>query len=253
MTNHLLNLRPGQVPHTTYKKAILAVGATEGHGPHLPTGTDLFIAQGITEDIAACFDDMLVLPALSYGVSDNHMMFDFTLSLSPETLIAVLQDILESLFIRGIFRVILINGHNGNTAPIEIAGRRAHQRHPELKVVSMPAWWTCAERLLPAGTLSDDSGWHAGEMETAAALGYFPDLVDMSLAQDCPPRLPYSPLLDVKYTIAEMSRMGNVGRSSRASREKGLAIREALKQEAVRFIRRLDEMDWDYAVTQSPQ
>ena len=248
MAYFLNDLRPGQVAEGGFHKAILAVGATEGHGPHLPTGTDLYIADGMVKDIADEFSDMLVLPSIPYGVSDNHMMFPYTLSVQPETLIAVLGDVLESLYIRGIYRVIIVNGHNGNTAPIEIAGRRAHQKHKEMKVSTMPAWWMCTERLLPPGTLSKENGWHAGEMETAAAMAYFPELVDISLAEDCSPRLPFSPLMDMKYTIDEMSRNGSVGCPSRATAEKGAAIREALKKEAVRYIRALDEMDWNYAV-----
>lgn len=248
MGNVLNDLRPSQIETRKYQKAIIAIGATEGHGPHLPTGTDLYIAEGIVKDIASAFEDMLILPSIPYGVSDNHMMFPFTLSIEPETLISILEDVLGSLFVRGIYRVIIINGHNGNTAPIEIAGRRIHQKHREMKVTTMPAWWMCAERLLPPATLSNESGWHAGEMETAASMAYFPELVDLSLAEDCSPRLPFSPLMDVKYSIDEMSRNGSVGRPSRATAEKGAAIREALKEEAIRFIRALDEMDWNYTV-----
>lgn len=246
MIQFLNDLRPGQIADRDYRKAIIAVGATEGHGMHLPTGTDLYIADGIAKDIAEEFPDMLILPSIPYGVSGNHMMFPFTLSLQPETLISVLEDVLESLYIRGIYRVIIINGHNGNTAPIEIAGRRVHQRHREMKIAAMPSWWMCAERLLPAGTLSDKNGWHAGEMETAAAMAYFPELVDISCAEDCWPRLPFSPLMEMKYTIDELGRSGSVGYPGRATAESGARIREALKIEAVRYIRALDEMDWNY-------
>ena len=244
----LNDMRPDEINSGGFTKAILPIGATEGHGPHLPTGTDIYIAEGIAYDIADRFDDMLVLPSISYGVSENHMMFPYTVSISPETMINMLDEIFDSLYRRGIFRIIVINGHNGNTAPIEIAGRRAHQLHPEMKVSTMPAWWLVLDKLLPPGTLSPENGWHAGETETALSLAYFGKLVDMDLAEDCPPRLPYSPLMDMKYTIDEMSRKGSVGRPTRADTEKGEAIRKALIDEAERYIRALDDIDWDYSI-----
>lgn len=249
MQKEINYLRPGEIETGGFKKAIFSIGAVEGHGPHLPTGTDTLIAEGITADIAACFDDMLVLPPINYGVSANHMMFPYTISLEPETLISILDDILDSLYKRGIYRVIIINGHNGNTAPIEIAGRRAHQRHRELKVVSMPAWWLCTERLLEPHILSEENGWHAGEMETSLAMALFPQHIDLSQAQDSPPRIPYSPLFDIKYTIDELTHNGSVGRPTRATAEKGTAIRKALQAEAISFIRKLDNMDWNYSIT----
>lgn len=241
-------LRPAEVSAGEFTKAILPIGATECHGPHLPHGTDTFIAERIARSIAEEFRDMLLLPALPYGVSGAHMAFPYTLTVSPETMIRVLEDILESLYQRGIRRAVLINGHNGNTAPIEIAGRSAKWRHSDMTVVSMPAWWVSLGRIMDAGLLSMENGWHAGETETSAALALFPELVDMSLAEDCPPKVDLDPLMDIKYSFDEMSRKGSGGYPTRATVEKGEAVMAAIRRAAADFIRKLDAMDWNYHI-----
>lgn len=251
MENRLEAMRPDHIDKSAFTKAMLCVGATENHGPHLPFATDTWTVEGIAEHIARQFDDMLLLPAIPYGVSESHMDFSYTLSVSADTMIALLRDVLESLYIRGMRRVVIVNGHNGNTAAIEVASRSIKVRHKDMVIAAMPAWWLALGALLPPGTLSAENGWHSGEAETAIALALFEEHVDMSLARPTPQILKLHPLMEMKYSFDEITRIGSGGHPERATREKGDAILSAVADAAAEYIRYLDGIDWDYC--QPPQ
>src|SRR5579885_1456583 len=96
---------------------ILPIGATEQHGPHLPTGTDLFTVESVAREAAAQVPEtipVIVTPSLPFGSSHHHFIFGGTLSLSTETYYRVLCELLESLVTDGFTRMFLVNGHGGN-------------------------------------------------------------------------------------------------------------------------------------------
>ena len=71
-----------------------------------------------------------MLPPVNVGMSQHYAHFPFTLSLQPETLIAVLKDIMRCVVKNGIKRIFIMNGHDGNIAPIEIAARSIKLEFP---------------------------------------------------------------------------------------------------------------------------
>src|SRR3954453_21518167 len=75
---------------------VLPLGATEQHGPHLPTGTDLFAVEAVVHAAARTASEripMVVTPPLPFGSSDHHFVFGGTLSLGTETYFRVLRDL----------------------------------------------------------------------------------------------------------------------------------------------------------------
>jgi creatinine amidohydrolase len=79
--------------HRPHELAVLPVGATEQHGPHLPTGTDTIIANGLCHAVSA-LTGALVLPPITIGCSYGHgTSFPGTLSFSPEQLARAVQDV----------------------------------------------------------------------------------------------------------------------------------------------------------------
>ena len=95
--------------------AIVPFGAVEQHGHHLPLGTDWLIADQMGRALAeALGEDVLLLPAMPFGNSREHMAFPGTITLRPATLAAVLEDIVESLRHHGIRTVIVFSAHGGN-------------------------------------------------------------------------------------------------------------------------------------------
>ena len=122
----------------------------------------------------------LVLPTLRVTKSDEHARHPGTLSLSAETLLAVLRDIGASVARAGVSRLVFFNGHGGNTALLQIAARDLRISHD--LIVASCSWsgFADADGLFDPQTYARDM--HAGDSETSAMLAARPDLVDMDAA-----------------------------------------------------------------------
>jgi creatinine amidohydrolase len=95
---------------------LLPLGALEPHGPHAPLATDTMISRGICERVARELEGdpdvrVLVLPALSYGVTRYGAAFPGAVSIGEETLRAVVVELCESLAGQGLGRVVIVNSH----------------------------------------------------------------------------------------------------------------------------------------------
>jgi creatinine amidohydrolase len=165
--------------------AVLPVAAVEQHGPHLPVSVDATINAGILAralDLVPPDATVLALPMQSVGLSVEHVRFPGTLTLSAETLIAVLTEIGRSVARAGVRRLVILNTHGGQPQVVDIVCRRL--RSDDLFAVNC-----MASRLgLPPGvTLSRDEqhhGIHGGLVETSLMLHLRPDLVRMEHAID---------------------------------------------------------------------
>jgi len=231
--------------HKRFEKLILPLGSLESHGPHLPFGTDALTAYLIALEIAKRVPKTVVLPPVNYGVSEHYRQFPFTVSLQFETEIALLRDILESVHREGIRKVFIMNGHDGNIAPIEIAARTAKVAHSDFRIVSLDAWWKMVGELVPAGFFEVWNGLgHGGEGETSICLALFPELCDPTVAAGVVPHLP--PYVDIKWTFDELTNTGASGDPTKGTREKGLKMKEILVNAMVEMLNDLDKNDWDY-------
>jgi creatinine amidohydrolase len=228
-----------------FEKVILPLGSLESHGPHLPFGTDALTAYLVALDVAKRVPGTAVLPPVNYGVSEHYKDFPFTVSLQFDTETAIIRDILESVYREGIRKVFIMNGHDGNIAPIEIAARTAKVAHPDFKIVSLDAWWRVVGELLPADFFEVWNGLgHGGEGEMSLCLALFPELCDPSKAKGVVPVLP--PHVDVKWKFNELTNTGASGDPTKGTREKGLKMKQVLEDVIVETLTRLDEADWDY-------
>jgi creatinine amidohydrolase len=228
-----------------FTKVMLNVGSLENHGDHLPFGTDCFVSYLLAKEVAAHFDDILLLPPLFYGMSEHYKDFSFTVSLRYETLTAMLRDILDSCYREGFRRVFIFNGHDGNSAPIEVAARSFKVAHPDMKIAVQDAWWVTAGLLLPPNTFEVWNGLgHGGEGETSIGLELFPHLVEMEYAKGVVPRLP--PNADLKWKFNELTNTGASGDPTKGSKAKGEAMRRVLVDAVVEFITYLDSINWEY-------
>lgn len=170
--------------------AVLPLGATEQHGPHLPLSVDSDLigsAAARMLDALAPEQSVLVLPTLTVTKSDEHIAFPGTLTLSAETLLAVLREIGASVARAGVRRLVFYNGHGGNSALLQIAARDL-RIHLDLIVVTC-SWSGFADwqgHFDPAEWAHDI---HAGDSETSAMLAARHERVDMSMAQDFRPAM----------------------------------------------------------------
>ena len=96
--------------------ALVPVGAVEQHGPHLPLGTDWFIAAHLAERVSHT-DEHLLLPGTQVGVSGEHRQFWGTLAVPPDRLRDHTIAIAHSLGSHGLRRLVFVNGHGSNCAP----------------------------------------------------------------------------------------------------------------------------------------
>lgn len=163
---------------------LLPVGAIEQHGPHLPLSVDAVIAhETATAVVDQCGEalDVWQLPTMSISKSNEHAWSPGTLWLSPETMMAVLRDIARSVASTGAERLVLLNGHGGNTTHLGTAlrelrlefGLKTFLMHPSLP----PAY---------GGTSTEEElgmGIHGGRDETSVFMHLRPDLTQLELAE----------------------------------------------------------------------
>ncbi|ARO15022.1 creatininase subfamily [Ketogulonicigenium robustum] len=174
---------PDFTPALAGAVALLPVGATEQHGPHLPLNTDTLLATEMAELSAAAANsaDVLILPTIAVAKSDEHIHFPGTLTLDGPTLLSVLEQIGASVARAGIKRLVCINAHGGNVPALQMLVRSLRIQHD---ILAVTAGWIGMG--FPEGTVSpreQAEGIHGGLVETAAMLHFRPDLVDMTQAQ----------------------------------------------------------------------
>ena len=154
---------------------LLPLGATEQHGPHLGVGVDTVCAMELAKAVSA-ETGVPVLPALPYGCSLGHSRrWPGTIALQPQTLIDAVVQIFEWTRAFGFRRMILINGHVTNYAPLRCALEIIRSRFDD----AMVAVRNVAE-LSPrvrAEFFADAEDWHANAAETALMLARAPRLV----------------------------------------------------------------------------
>lgn len=159
-------------------RLILPLGATEQHGRHLGLGCDFQIAARLAEIVGAQ-TNVLVAPPLAYGMSLHHMKFAGTLSLRPTTLILILEDILRTAHAHGFRRILIINGHGGNTPAIESALAVVANELSGLRVKNFE-WWKEPAILKIADDLAGPQrGTHSSPIETAFMMVARPNAVKM--------------------------------------------------------------------------
>lgn len=155
---------------------VLPTGAVEQHGDHLPVGTDAMIASAVVNAAAKRATDALALPVLHYGYSPHHSGVPGTVSLSSETFLAVLRDVLSSLVADGFERIVIVNGHGGNRALLKTAVSDFRDSHDVS--VAVVSYWDMIREEIESGRESDQGGIsHGGEMETSLLLYLQEDLV----------------------------------------------------------------------------
>jgi creatinine amidohydrolase len=164
--------------------AVLAVGAVEQHGPHLPMSTDFIVADTFVRDLAvACGDahDLWLLPPLAVTKSNEHAWAPGTLWLSASTLMAVIDDIARCLAKSPLRKLVFLNGHGGNSALLQVSARDVRLAYGLQTFVMHPSLPPDHGGASPA--TERGTGIHGGIDETSIMLHLRPDLVDLTKAR----------------------------------------------------------------------
>jgi creatinine amidohydrolase len=159
---------------------ILPTAAIEQHGRHLPIEVDTRLVEGVSRLAAervAGRVQVLVSPAVCYGVSGYHMGFPGTMTLTMGTFIAVVEELCDSLIHHGFRRILVLNGHGGNHDPIKIAARNVADR-TGVAVATASYWNMAADELAQFQEREVDAvPGHACGFETAMMLALRPEMV----------------------------------------------------------------------------
>jgi creatinine amidohydrolase len=156
--------------------AFVPMGAVEAHGPHGLLGTDHFAADAVAQRAAAkC--NAIAVPGVPFGYCDSTMDFPGTISLSPATSSALLEDIARSLYHWGIRRIIWITGHGPNAPIMKQISLKLRR---ELGMLfAIPLWYRLAIALMPEYKLGPD---HGGFTETSVAMAIRPGNANLAKA-----------------------------------------------------------------------
>jgi len=212
---------------------VVAFGATEQHGLHMPLGTDALIGDHLARRLADRLD-AFVAPTVRVGCSEHHVGFAGTMSLAQETYHAIVADLVASLLRGGFTRVVLLPTHGGNFAPLAAAvgqldeAARAHVvALTDLGVLFEIAQMGERDHGVPLA----EGGLHAGEWETSMLLAIHPELVRMDRAQ-----AGYTGDLETAVGsmfaggVASISENGTIGDPARASVEHGQRYWAAIEE-----------------------
>jgi creatinine amidohydrolase len=163
------------------RTAVLPLGSTEQHGPHLACGTDTLIADALGARLCARLPEAILLPTLPVGCASEHLDFPGTLHVGAETLAAVLANLLVSLRRQGFARAFVFSAHGGNCAPLAEALPALREAASPMAVAAftdldrLSALWH--EQSAAFGIAADASGHHAGEFETSIVRALRPSAV----------------------------------------------------------------------------
>jgi creatinine amidohydrolase len=164
------------------RSAILPVGATEQHGPHMGCGMDAVLADRLCAAVAA-ETKVPMLPTLPYGCSLGHSRrWAGTLALQPVTLIEITKQIGDWAHHSGVRRLFIVNTHVSNAAPLRCALEMLRAEHDDMMVALFNSA-TLSPRLREVH-FADGDDWHANDAETSLMLGIAPEMVRFDLLRD---------------------------------------------------------------------
>jgi len=219
----------------TRAEIIVPIGSTEQHGPTGLIGTDALTAEMVAEGVGAA-TGTLVGPVINVGMAVHHTQFPGTITMRPSTMIAYIQDYVNTLGGYGFQRFFFLNGHGGNIATTNAAfyeiyagytatGGAGRSNLPEPRC-TLANWWECAQvKSLSAELFGGREGSHATPSEVAMTWYRFPEHIKTApLDPALPPSGRFFGAADYRRRFAD----GRIGSDpSLATPEKGKRIYEA--------------------------
>ena len=228
--------------------ALVPLGSTEQHGPHLPEATDHLIAEAFAREVAHR-TGYLCTPTVNVGVSGHHRQFHGTMWVDPPTFRKYVESLTRNLTTHGIDRVVYVNAHGGNVPHLREVGARLRQDE-----VAYALEWMWDESI---PDLVDDlfvqNGPHGGPKETAMIQYLHPELVhDDRLAAARDGGVPSVEDAGTRkfgsrtfYDAADNTDNGVLGDQTDATPEKGEELFAAASEQLVRLCEWLDEQRFE--------
>ncbi|WP_231187190.1 creatininase family protein [Haladaptatus sp. DYF46] len=224
--------------------AVVPLGSTEQHGPHLPLATDHLIAEALARE-AADRAGYLCTPTINVGVSTHHMQFHGTMSVDPPQFRDYVESFSRNLTYHGIDRIVYVNAHGGNMQHLREVGRRLREDEVAFAVEWM--WDESIPELV--SSIFEHNGPHGGPKETAMIMHIAPELVREDRLKEARDSGLVN-LLDGNPTVhgarnyydaIDNSENGVFGDQTDATPEKGAELFEAATDQLVQLLDWLDD------------
>jgi creatinine amidohydrolase len=211
---------------------LLPVGSNEQHGPNLTVDMDIAATAEFCRRATATMQPRVAMaPPMPWGVSFHHMNFPGTITLSSETFIQVLVEVMSSLFHHGIERFLIVNGHGGNIPSMNVATVRAKEEIG-MAFVGACSYFSFADSAIREKHAKTQYTGHACEFETSVAMELVPhvvrqdalapgDLTDLTTGFRSQLQR-YG--VSVPYRFDEYTRNGALGDATQATPEAGREI-----------------------------
>jgi creatinine amidohydrolase len=231
--------------------AVLPLAATEQHGPHLPVGTDVMIAQAYlarVREVLPATVPVTFLPLQPIGISTEHIDYPGTLTLPTEVALQSWTALGESAARAGIRKLVMVTSHGGNSAAMTLVAQDLRASRGMLVVTTGWSRLSAPEGLFPAEEVRH--GIHGGAIETSIMLARYPQAVRGDKIADFPSagiaiekqyrRLSTQRPAPMAWQIQDLNARGAVGDATQASAEKGQRL---LDHGARAFCELLAEVD----------
>ena len=159
---------------------VITIGAMEQHGPHLPVNTDNLIVKEIAERSIKKANETIPIvlgPNIPFGFSPHHFIYAGTISLSVQTLITLLKEVVESVTKSGFTKIFVLNSHGGNDEMIRLAAKEI-SFEKDIKIGAASYWSLMGNSfdILREKYQIYNVG-HAGQFETSLVLAIAEQLV----------------------------------------------------------------------------
>lgn len=231
---------------------VLPTASIEQHGPHLPIRTDSTLC-GTVARLAAeqANTPVLVAPVLIYGNSHHHRPFPGVLSLASDTYMQAVTEVVEGLILSGFRKIILLNGHGGNTDSNRVVALDVPNRLGHPVAIGAAAYWDIARpALVEAGLIAGELvPGHAGRFETALMMAIQPQLVNEEGLGQTTDQSQAAKGLFADLTGGTVQIHGNWAASAgysdnpaAATKEEGQAMLDVIVERVARFYVAFDQM-----------
>jgi len=161
--------------------AILPIGTIEAHGC-TNLGTDITIPEFIAREIAGKIN-ALIAPTINYGITRSLLPYPGSMTVSQDSFIRYVGDVMESLFRAGFKKLVIINGHGGHIDELKKLAIEVWRKTGGKTIIIH--WWELVEPM--TREFFGEAGGHAGLDETAMVLAANPELVKPELCKDVIP------------------------------------------------------------------
>jgi creatinine amidohydrolase len=231
--------------------AVMPLGATEQHGPHLPLETDVMIGEAYLARVRELLPNaspVTFLPIQRIGISTEHIDFAGTLTLSTEAALKEWMALGESVARAGVKKLVMVTSHGGNSAAMMLVAQDLRAYHGLLAVTTSWSRFGVPQGLFPEEELRH--GIHGGAVETSIMLakyrehvrvGAIADFRSSSIAMEQEYRwLSTQRPAPFAWQAQDLNESGAVGNATLATAEKGVQL---LDHGAQGFIELLDDVD----------